>query len=56
VQALLMSAAVDLMPPFAREMHGLSRPVMPPIVRGATFGVAQAIRWAFAGERHRKSQ
>ncbi|HEX5257831.1 MAG TPA: oxygenase MpaB family protein [Sphingomicrobium sp.] len=56
VQALLMSAAVDRMPPFAREMHGLSRPAMPPIVRGATSGVAQAIRWAFAGERYRRTE
>ena len=53
VQALLMNAAVDLMPGFAREMHGLSRPALPPIVRGATFGLASTIRWAFAGENYR---
>ena len=53
VQMLLMGAAVDLLPPFAREMHGLSRPALPPVVRGATFGIAQTIRWAFAGERYR---
>ena len=56
VQSLLMNAAVDLMPPFAREMHGLARPVLPPIVRGATFGIASTLRWAFAGERYRKEQ
>jgi uncharacterized protein (DUF2236 family) len=55
VQLLLMNAAVDLMPPFAREMHGLSRPILPPVVRGATFGLAGTIRWAFAGENYRKS-
>jgi uncharacterized protein (DUF2236 family) len=55
VQALLMKAAVDLMPGFAREMHGLSRPAVPPALRGATFGVAQTIRWAFAGENYRKT-
>jgi uncharacterized protein (DUF2236 family) len=55
VRLLLMNAAVDLMPRFAREMHGLARPLAPPFVRGATFGIAQTIRWAFAGERHRKS-
>ena len=55
VQLLLMNAAVDLMPDFARRMHGLSRPILPPIVRGATFGLAQTIRWAFAGEQYRKS-
>ena len=53
VQALLMNAAVDLMPAFARDLHGLSRPLLPPMVRGATFGVAQTLRWAFAGERYR---
>lgn len=53
VQLLLMNAAVDLMPDFAREMHGLSRPLAPPIVRGATYGLAQTLRWAFAGERYR---
>jgi len=55
LRLLLMNAAVDLMPRFAREMHGLARPLAPPFVRGATFGIAQTIRWAFAGERHRKS-
>lgn len=56
VQLLLMNAAVDLMPDFARRMHGLSRPILPPVVRGATFGIAQTIRWAFAGEQYRKPQ
>ena len=55
VQLLLMNAAVDLMPPFAREMHGLARPMLPPLVRGVTFGIAQTIRWAFAGEQYRKA-
>ena len=55
VQRLLMNAAIDLMPDFARGMHGLSRPVLPPLLRGATFGVAGAIRWAFAGENYRRT-
>jgi uncharacterized protein (DUF2236 family) len=55
VQRLLMNAAVDLMPAFAREMHGLSRPMISPIIRGATYGIAQTIRWAFADEHYRKS-
>jgi uncharacterized protein (DUF2236 family) len=55
VQKLLMNAAVDLMPDFARRMHGLSRPILPPVVRGATFGIASTIRWAFAGEKYRKT-
>jgi len=56
VQALLMNAAVDLMPGFARKMHGLSRPMVPPIVRGATYGLASTLRWAFQGERYRASR
>lgn len=55
VQALLTKAAIDLMPPFAREMHDLSAPVVPPVVRGATYGLARTIRWAFAGERRQKA-
>lgn len=55
VQKLVMNAAVDLMPDFAREMHQLERPMLTPMVRGATYGVAQTIRWAFAGENYRKT-
>jgi uncharacterized protein (DUF2236 family) len=54
VHRLVMNAAVDLLPRFAREMHGLSRPILPPLVRRATYGVAGTLRWAFAGERYRK--
>jgi uncharacterized protein (DUF2236 family) len=53
VQRLLVSASVDLMPAFARDMHGLSKPLLPPMVRGATFGMASTLRWAFAGENYR---
>lgn len=56
VQKLIMNAAVDLMPAFARRMHGLSSPMLPPVIRGATFGIASTIRWAFAGEKYRKSE
>jgi uncharacterized protein (DUF2236 family) len=56
VQRLLMSAAVDLMPQFARDMHGLSKPIARPIVRSATLGFAETLRWAFAGERYRRAE
>ncbi|HJP69709.1 MAG TPA: oxygenase MpaB family protein [Sphingomicrobium sp.] len=56
VQLLMMNAAVDLMPEFARRMHGLTGPVLPPLIRGATFGIASTLRWAFAGERYRKTR
>ena len=54
VQRLLMSAAVDLLPGWARELHGLRGAgfVSPP-VRAATFGLASTLRWAFAGEAYR---
>jgi uncharacterized protein (DUF2236 family) len=55
VQKLIMNAAVDLMPDFARRMHGLTRPLAPPLVRGATSGIARTIRWAFAGEHYRRA-
>jgi uncharacterized protein (DUF2236 family) len=54
-QSLLMNAAVDLMPGFARDMHGLRRPLMSPVVRGVTYSMAQTLRWAFEGERYRAS-
>jgi uncharacterized protein (DUF2236 family) len=54
VQSLLMNAAVDLLPEFAREIHGLNRPLLSPLVRSGTFGIASTMRWAFAGERYRK--
>lgn len=41
-------AAVDLLPAWAREAHGLSVPILErPLVRAGTFGIAQTLRWAF---------
>jgi uncharacterized protein (DUF2236 family) len=54
VQKLLMSAAIDLLPPWARTMHGLSvPPFTAPPIRAATFGLASTLRWAFAREAYR---
>jgi uncharacterized protein (DUF2236 family) len=45
---LAVEAAVDLLPDWARSMHGLSVPrLAKPLVRLGTFGVAQTLRWAF---------
>jgi uncharacterized protein (DUF2236 family) len=55
VQSLLMSAAVDLMPDFARDMHGLAKPILAPVVRGATFGFASTLRWAFGTQNYRRT-
>lgn len=45
---LAVKAAVDLLPHWARTMHGLGlSPLEPPLVRAGTFGIAQTLRWAF---------
>ena len=49
-QALTFSAAVDLLPDWARRMHRLSGPGLAmPAVRLGTGGIARTIRWAFRG-------
>ena len=51
VQSLIMQAAIDLLPPWVRAMHGLRASVLTrPAVDAATFGLAGALRWAFAAE------
>jgi uncharacterized protein (DUF2236 family) len=47
VQALGMQAAIDLLPAWARRMHGLRNPPLGvPLVRAGTLGVARTLRWA----------
>jgi uncharacterized protein (DUF2236 family) len=48
LQALTMQAGVDLLPAWARRMHGLHAPVLSlPLVRAGTLGIARTLRWAF---------
>ncbi len=48
LQALTMQAGVDLLPDWAKAMHGWSSsPFSGPLVRAGTFGMAQTLRWAF---------
>jgi uncharacterized protein (DUF2236 family) len=48
LRALGNQAAIDLLPEWARRMHGLPNPLAArPLVRAGTLGVAQALRWAF---------
>jgi uncharacterized protein (DUF2236 family) len=48
VQALGNQAAIDLLPAWARRMHGLPNPVLArPWVRAGTLGIAGTLRWAF---------
>lgn len=46
-QAAIFAAAVDLLPGWARAMHGLKRPPAAPLVRGSTLAIAKTFRWAF---------
>jgi uncharacterized protein (DUF2236 family) len=48
LQAVTFQAAVDLLPGWARRLHGLADPrATRPLVRAGTFGIAETIRWAF---------
>lgn len=48
LQALTLQASVDLLPDWARRMHGLDNPALGrPLVRAGTLGVARTLRWAF---------
>jgi uncharacterized protein (DUF2236 family) len=48
IQAMITQAAGDLLPPWVREMHGLSGSAMVrPIARMGTLSAARTIRWAF---------
>jgi uncharacterized protein (DUF2236 family) len=48
VQVLGNQAAIDLLPAWARRLHGLPNPLLArPLVRAGTLGVAQTLRWAF---------
>lgn len=50
-QRLLSDAAIALLPGWARAMHGFApSPFRAPIVHLGTFGMARALRWAFAGD------
>jgi uncharacterized protein (DUF2236 family) len=49
VQALTFGAAVDLLPTWAQEMHGLAGSRLArPLVRAGTSGIARTLRWAFS--------
>jgi uncharacterized protein (DUF2236 family) len=48
LQSLTMQAGVDLLPTWARRMHGLPPVLARPLVQAGTFGIARTLRWAFA--------
>ncbi|MDB5679682.1 oxygenase MpaB family protein [Sphingomonas bacterium] len=46
-QALTMNAAIELLPEWARRMHGLAAPTFSkPAIRLGTRGIAETVRWA----------
>jgi uncharacterized protein (DUF2236 family) len=48
LQAVTFQAAVDLLPSWARRMHGLADPPLTrPLLRAGAFGLAETVRWAF---------
>jgi uncharacterized protein (DUF2236 family) len=48
VQAVTFQAALDLLPDWARQMHGLPGPLLTrPLVRAGTTHLARTLRWAF---------
>lgn len=50
-QALVTRAGIDLMPGWARAMHGLTSPMLArPLLQGSAFSLASTLRWAFAAE------
>jgi uncharacterized protein (DUF2236 family) len=52
VQAMLMQAAVDVLPRWAKKMHRLDLlPLTGPLVRSGAFTVAHTLRWAFGVNR-----
>jgi len=49
MHAMTMQAGIDLLPGWARRMHGLHQPIAGlPLLRLGTFGLASTIRWAFS--------
>jgi uncharacterized protein (DUF2236 family) len=49
VQRLTRQAGIELLPDWARRLHGLPDPgVARPLIRAGTTGVARTLRWAFA--------
>lgn len=47
VQTLTVQASIDLLPGWARRMHGLSTPAFAvPLLRAGTYGIAGTLRWA----------
>jgi uncharacterized protein (DUF2236 family) len=48
LKALTMQAGIDLLPDWARRMHGFQTPLLArPLIRAGALGVAEVLRWSF---------
>jgi uncharacterized protein (DUF2236 family) len=48
VQEMVMRAAVDILPDWAKAQHGFGRSrATRPLIRGGAYGIAHLLRWAF---------
>jgi uncharacterized protein (DUF2236 family) len=48
LKTLTMQAGIDLLPDWARRMHGLQTPLLArPLIRAGALGVAEVLRWSF---------
>lgn len=49
IQKALIAAAIDLLPDWAKQLHGFGeRPIITPIAKTGSLAVAQMLRWAFS--------
>jgi uncharacterized protein (DUF2236 family) len=48
LQQLTQQAGLDLLPDWARRLHGMPPPPARPLLRAGTLGVARTLRWAFS--------
>jgi uncharacterized protein (DUF2236 family) len=51
--AVIMQAGVDLLPHWARTMHGLKTPPVP-VVRAGARALARTLAWAYDGSPNRE--
>ena len=51
-RAMTLQAGVELLPAWARRMHGLNAPLLTrPLTTAGTMGLARTLRWSFRGVR-----
>jgi uncharacterized protein (DUF2236 family) len=46
---VIMQAGLDMLPEWARRMHGIPPSLPAPLVRGGALSTARFLRWAFRG-------